>query len=96
MMLVANVIGARPAIMSSRVSWSIGGMSIDDSTKYITTVRSTGTQVNLTITMLTMADTGMYAVTVEHEAGTASLDFRLEVFSKSRIKYPSKSLVPSL
>ena len=85
-MLSANVIGAKPPVVRSQVSWRNRSRQIMDSTKYITTVKSTGTQVNLTITMLSMADSGIYTVNIAHEAGTVSLRFNLEVLSKYKGK----------
>ena len=81
---MANVVGARPGILSDQVTWtsSNGGAPLTQSVKYITTVRTT--QVNLTITSLTMADSGVYTVTVVHETGTASLEFLLEVLGECK------------
>ena len=82
---MANVVAARPGILSDQVTWtssSNGGAPLTQSVKYIATVRTT--QVNLTITSLTMADSGVYTVTIVHEAGTASLEFLLEVLSKCK------------
>lgn len=84
---MANVVGARPGILPDQVTWtssSNGGapLMITQSVKYITTVRTT--QVNLTITSLTMDDSGVYTVTIMHEAGTAALEFLLEVLGKCK------------
>ena len=79
-MLTANVKGAQPDINASQVSWSNEGRPIADSQKYITTVRPA--QVNLTITTLRLADSGIYTVTINHEAGIVLLDFQLEVLGK--------------
>ena len=83
-MLVANVKEAIPNIAASQVSWRKGNVPIDEqSAKYITTARSS--QVNLTITSLAMSDSGLYTVTIVHEAGTASLEFQLEVLGKKQL-----------
>ena len=79
-MLIANVQGARPVIVASQVTWTYRGAPIMESAKYITTVRSS--QVNLTVTTLTMTDSGRYTVTIAHEGGNVSLDFQLEVLGK--------------
>ena len=83
-MLSANILRARPPVTDDQVSWSNGhGPLVDPgSSKYVTTVTAAGTQANLTIATLSLADTGLYTVTVVHETGTFSLQFRLEVFSK--------------
>ena len=84
MVLSANVLGARPAVVSNQVVWSNNNGPIvnGNSGKYIRTTAPTGTWVNLTIIGLEMTDTGLYTVTVMHETGNISLQFMLEVFSK--------------
>ena len=80
-MLVANVIKARPAIVANQVLWrDPNNVLIQQSAKYITTVRSS--QVNLTLTSLSMGDSGVYTVTIAHEAGTVSLEFDLIVLGE--------------
>ena len=81
-MLIANVNGAKPEIVANQVSWRKEENPIQNLGRYITTVKST--QVNLTITTLSMADSGVYTVTIAHEAGNVSLSFQLEVLSKRR------------
>ena len=82
-MLVVNVKEAIPNITASQVSWRKGNVPVEQSAKYITTARSS--QVNLTITSLAMSDSGLYTVTIVHEAGTVSLEFQLEVLGKKQL-----------
>ena len=80
-MLVVNVIKARPAIVANQVLWrDPNNVLIQQSAKYITIVRSS--QVNLTLTSLSMDDSGVYTVTIAHEAGTVSLEFNLIVLGE--------------
>ena len=76
-MLVANVKEAIPNIAAGLVSWRKGNDPVVQSAKYITTAKSS--QVNLTITSLAISDSGLYTVTIVHEAGTVFLEFQLEV-----------------
>ena len=96
MVLSANILGARPPVMPRQISWRKDGNNTpinNDSGKYIITTLSS--QTNLTITNLRrMDDTGLYTVTAMHEAGSASLQFNLEVLSKLYFQSILCSFVP--
>ena len=96
MVLSANILGARPPVTPGQISWRKDGNNTpinNDSEKYIITALSS--QTNLTITnLLRMGDTGLYTVTAMHEAGSASLQFNLEVLSKLYFQSVLCSLVP--
>ena len=90
MVLSANILGARPPVTLGQISWRKDNTPINNNGEYIITAISG--QTNLTITNLSLDDTALFTVTAMHEAGSASLQFNLEVLSK--LYFHLCSLVP--
>lgn len=82
-MLTANQVGARPPVTGGQVYWSgsrdVGIKINGSSVKYTVTDSEHPSQFNLTIKSLTIEDSGLYTVTITHEAHSVHLDFQLEV-----------------
>jgi hypothetical protein len=97
LVLSAKILQASPPVTSEQISWRKGDTSIDNTGGYVITANAMSSQTNLTITRVDMANTGLYTVTVMHEAANVSLQFRLEVFSKLYFIFNlAISLVPSM
>ena len=92
MVLSANILGARPPVTLGQISWRRDDTPINNNGEYIITAISS--QTNLTITNLSLDDTALFTVTAMHEAGSASLQFNLEVLSQLYLQSVLCSLVP--
>ena len=78
--LRAKILGARPPVVPAQVSWRKGDTVIRNVDRYLPTASSN--QTNLTIVEPSMESAGIYTVIVVHEAGNASLQFRLKILGK--------------
>ena len=79
--------GSVPSIIAEDISWNKTKfenetkLEFENSTKYMNSITNSDypSLLNLTIMSPSFKDSGLYTVTIIHEAGVANLSFQLEV-----------------
>ena len=76
-----NQRGGMPPVTAGQVYWNKGLRNLTEyrSEKYQLVHSEDSSQFNLTIMSPTTEDSGLYTVIIDHEAGSDSLTFQLEV-----------------